>query len=257
MRRGFLFSLRVCGFCLGFCQLLKSTAECFRLILWLFPNPAFYRVCALQVFELHVFHFKRVLDSRFQPGVLTWTVLPRLSQRAVLRDCREKTRFSIQNSYLFIHFVVVAFSSIPWCYCTPWTLLPKGSVPSDAAPANEEVVNWGRSAGKLLLHLCPELSALNRLSTGLNRICSSSSGLLETSLDLEQNNTNKILMVERKIFPLRGIERLMYLLLVVYKLLQKGAQPSTEPGAAHSPSAVPDGHYFWFGIQWSKARICP
>lgn len=30
---GFLFSLCMCGFCLGFCQLLKSTAECFRLIL--------------------------------------------------------------------------------------------------------------------------------------------------------------------------------------------------------------------------------
>lgn len=72
---------------------------------------------------------------------------------------------------------------------------------------------------------------------------------------LEQNHTNKILMVERKIFPLRGIEKLIYLLLMVYKLLQKGAQSSTELGAAPSPSAVSGNHYFCFGIQRGKARI--
>lgn len=49
---------------------------------------------------------------------------------------------------------------------------------------------------------------------------------------------NKILVVERKLFPLRGIEELIYLLLVVYKLLQKDAQSSIELGAAHF-SAVP------------------
>lgn len=40
---------------------------------------------------------------------------------------------------------------------------------------------------------------------------------------------NRILVAQRKIFPLRGIEELIYLLLVVYKLLQKGAQSSIEP----------------------------
>lgn len=53
-------------------------------------------------------------------------------------------------------------------------------------------------------------------------------------------------MVKRKIFPLRGIEELIHLLLVVYKVLQKGAQSSAEPGAAHSPSSVPGDPYFWF-----------
>lgn len=59
-----------------------------------------------------------------------------------LKDCSKKTRFAIKISYLFIHFVVMVFSFIPWCYCTPELLYPKDTLHmTQLALTNEEVVN--------------------------------------------------------------------------------------------------------------------
>lgn len=111
------------------------------------------------------------------------------------------------------------------------------------ALSNEEVVNLGvASAEKLFVHLRSKLSGVNRsLSTELNRICSSWSGLLETSV-LQKGWTPAKILCSKKIFPLASTEKLFSLLLVVYRILQKGAQASTEPGAARSFAVASDNY---------------
>lgn len=195
-----------------------------------------------------------VLDSRFQPGVRTCTVLAWLSQSTVL-VCGTAGRKPGSLSRILIYFYILLLrlsALFPGATVHHELLYPKDTFQvTQLALTNEEVVNWSKECRKAVCSLTYKAlrSQQERLSIGLNRICSSWSGLLETSLYLKvfQKATarNKILVVERKIFPLRGIEELIYVLLVVYKLLQKGTQSSTESGAAHS-SAVPGGHYCWF-----------
>lgn len=121
------------------------------------------------------------------------------------------------------------------------------------ALSNEEVVNFGvESAEKLFVHLRTKLSGVNRRVFLLNSTGSVPAEVAFRKLLCSRRfeHQRKFFVMERQILPLINIEELFYLLLVVYKLLQKSAQSSTEPGATHS-SAVAGDHYCccWYAAE--------
>lgn len=106
------------------------------------------------------------------------------------------------------------------------------------------------SAAKLFAHLRTKLCAVNTRAFPLDSTGSVPAEVafwkLLCTWKFPKGHNTKQNSRGRKIFPLRGIEELINLLLMVHKPLQEGAQSNTEPAIAAHSSAVPADHYFWF-----------